>query len=45
MAGGTVDLSEKPKRQPKPKVQPKQQAEVLSLADRLRAALMERLAA
>jgi hypothetical protein len=45
MAGGAIDLSEKPKRQPKPKAQPKQQAEVLSLADRLRAALMERLAA
>lgn len=47
MAGGTIDLSEKPKRQAKPKVQPKPepQSEILSLAERLRIALMERLAA
>lgn len=41
MAGGTIDLSEKPKRQSKAKPQP----EVLSLAERLRAALLDRLAA
>ncbi len=47
MAGGVVDLSERPKRQPKAKAQPepKRKPETLSLADRLRAALAARLAA
>ena len=49
MDGGTVDLSGKPKRQAKPKEKPKAQAktepETLSLAERLRAALVARLAA
>jgi hypothetical protein len=49
MAGGTIDLSEKPKRQAKPKAHPKPetnvQTEALSLAERLRAALLARLAA
>ena len=45
MTGGTIDLSEKPKRQAKPKAQPKPEPETLSLAERLRAALLARLAA